>query len=382
MDKPKDSKIKAVILSQGNDLMSKRASIILQADFAANKHISEVKELDMWSCVKVVVPKTDPHYSVNPEAHQPVLFNYLYKNSQLLSLKSQPEIIPSRLDFKALSSWLIKEKPKIALALDPISRDLALEIRRKERLTMGVIAVPSRFYVNAYWARDEGDLWAVALPENREQLLAEFVYDKRIIISGPLVGKAQFAPIEKSVARKKIGWPQAGFFLGIVADGLLPGLVEELIERLSAYPDMQLTLVIISSDKNLRTNLTEKAQSFLCKMIITDMPDEPRFLLSSLDLVIFYHDALYLPEVLSSQLPSIVISRKVYFKLREEELNLLAAKNAIWRAGSLREVIWMTEQILKNRHILKDFKNQIKKIFYPQPATSKIIEEIFIRIKK
>jgi len=48
MDKPKDSKIKAVILSQGNDLMSKRASIILQADFAANKHISEVKELDMW----------------------------------------------------------------------------------------------------------------------------------------------------------------------------------------------------------------------------------------------------------------------------------------------------------------------------------------------
>jgi len=60
----------------------------------------------------------------------------------------------------------------------------------------------------------------------------------------------------------------------------------------------------------------------------------------------------------------------------------LAAKNAIWRAGSLREVIWMTEQILKNRHILKDFKNQIKKIFYPQPATSKIIEEIFIRIKK
>lgn len=382
MDKLKDSKIKAVILSQGNDIVSKRASQILQTDFAANKRIGEVKEIDIWSCVKIIIPKTDPHYSVNPETHQPALFNYLYKNSQPLSLKSQPEIIPSRLDFKALSSWLVKEKPKIALALDPVSRDLALEIRRKEKLTMGVIAIPSRFYANAYWARDEGDLWAVALPENREQLLAEFVYEKRIIVTGPLIGKGQFAPIEKSVARKKNGWAQAGFFLGIVADGLLPGLVEELIERVSAYPDMQLTLVVISSDKNFRKNIEEKAQSFLCKILVIDNPDEPGFLLSSLDMAIFYHDALYLPEVLSRQLPSIVISRKVYFNIREEELGLLAANNAIWRASNLREVIWMTERVLKKRHILKDFKNQIKKILCPQPATSKIIEEILFRMKK
>lgn len=382
MEKSYDKTIKTIILRQGNDLIAVRASKILRTDFEANKRIGEVKELDIWSSVNVTIPKTDPHYSIDATNHLPALMSYIYKTSQPLSLKNKPELIPNRLDFKVLTNWLVKQKPKIVLCLDPISRDLALLIRRKEKIAMGIIALPIRFYTNAYWAGDEGDLWAVPLPENREQLLAEFVYDKRIIVTGPLVGKKQFVLLEKPISRKKLGWPQAGFFLGIVADGLLPGLVEELVERLSAYPDMNLTLVIISSDKDFRQNIEEKAQSFLCKMLIVTKPDEPDLLLLSLDLVIFYHDTLYLPEVVARQLPSIVISRKVYFNMREEELGLLSHKNAIWRASNLREVIWMAERILKNRYILKDFKNQIKRIIGTQPATTKIIEEIFIRMKK
>lgn len=379
--KAKDA-IKVAIIKKAPDLTQEYAGQVLLSYLSTHKKILEVSQHDIWSLIKVRIPKTDPHLLSNSKDNISLVLNWIYEYKQNISLKSRPMINEEKIDFTPARKFLREERPKIILTLDPLARDIMLLARRRERIPVGIVACCPRYYTNHFWAGDEGDLWAVPLLENKEQLLAEFVYDKRIIVSGHLINKKDISKLEKPAARKKLSWPTKGLTVGIVADGITNGLVEELIERISAFPDMQLVIVVFSRDEDFRSDLEQKAASFLAKIIVTNLPPECSRYLRALDLILFTHNQIYLPWVIANNLPSIVLADKNQENDSEGELDLLAGQGLILKALVLKDLIWKTEMILKNHQLLKDFHLRLVKKTIIRTAPEIIMEEIFKRMKK
>lgn len=374
--------IKVAIISQSSDLTQDVAGGILQSYLKAHKRILDVSQHDIWSLFKIIIPKNDPNWLAKSKNDFSRAVDWIYQYQQNISLKNRPTIDKDKVDIALARKFLRQEKPKIIFTLNPLARDVMLLARRREQLPVGIVAVCPRYYTGHLWAGDEGDLWTVPLLENREQLLAEFVYDKRIIVSGQLINRKDICKLEKTAARKKLSWPLKGLTVGIVADGILNGLVEELIERISAFPDMQLVVIIFSQDEDFRSDLQQKAHSFLAKIIISSLPAEPSIVFRALDLILFSHNQIYLPLVIANNLPSLILTEKDQENDSAGEVDLLASQGLILKAQVLKDFIWKTEMILKNRQLLKDLHLRLVKKPAIRPAPEIIMEEIFKRMKK
>lgn len=380
MMQQKNEKIDFVIVRLGDNKNQKEASQIITKNLKTNKKINSLEELDLWSLIKINLPQTDPNYKIDSQRHLPELIKYLYRSSFDPSLTARPEIDQSRVDLGQAQDWLAAKKPKVILTLDPIARELLLILRRKAQIKVAIVGLPIKFYLDRLWASEEGDLWSVSFPENKEQLIADFVDEKRVIVAGLPLGKGEFKTIDRLIAQKKLKWPTRGLTIAIVADRLIGGQVEEFIQRISAFPGLQLNIIVLTSDKNFREKLNEKSQSFLSYVAAVSL-DENSLIYSALDLLIFLEDSFYLSKVLAQALPSIVISHRSSFLSRDGELDLLSSKGLIIKAGSLRDVVWQTEMILKNQKILKEWKSRLNKDV-PRPGLNELVEAIFSRMAK
>lgn len=374
-------KLKFAIWYQAEDRIQSTASQVLAADWQSVSKIDSLWLFNIWDGVKLLISSTDPHFSFDPLKNPTILFNYLYQNAHMLSLKTRPVLITDRLNLNVILDETEKHSPDIIVALDPVARDIALIVRRKLRKRIGVVALPPRLSLDAFWAGEEGDLWSVALPENREQLLAEFVSDKRIIVSGPLCGRSDLRPLGKAKCRQKLGWPATSFIVGLVALGMHPSQLEELLERICAFPDMKLAVAVVSQDKELRENIQKQSQGYLAKVLTVNPENKNSEILAALDVLIALQDAVFLPQLLVRQLPGIIMAPHSFYWSRDSELHLLAEKNLLWRAQNYRDVIWRIELILKDKKLLTPIRAEMRKII-PSPAPSEVVVgEIFARLK-
>ena len=202
---------------------------------------------------------------------------------------------------RKFAKLLIDEQPDILISTHFMPPEIAAYLKNKQRIRSKIVTVVTDFGVHPFWIHEGTDIYAVASPFSRKQLVKEGVDNSIIIESGIPIEERFIRPIDKETIRAKLGLDKNKVTALIMTGSFGIGPIEEIVQTL--HNDLQI-VVVCANNKELYEKLSKKDYPNVKVFGFVHNIDE---LMSASDIAIVKPGGLTISELLSMELAPIFI---------------------------------------------------------------------------
>jgi len=209
-----------------------------------------------------------------------------------------------RLDLKNAKKFadlLIAEQPDIIISTHFLPPEIASHLKKEKKIKSKIVTIITDFGVHPFWIHEGTNMYAVANPFSRKQLVKEGVDDRIIHETGIPIEERFIQPINKDAIREKLGIDKNRLTALIMTGSFGIGPIEKIVKKM--HLGIQL-LVVCANNKALYKKLTAKAYP---EVKVFGFVHNINELMAASDIAIVKPGGLSTSELLSMELVPIFI---------------------------------------------------------------------------
>lgn len=150
---------------------------------------------------------------------------------------------------------LIAEQPDLIISTHFMPPEIAVYLKKEQKIKSKIVTIVTDFGIHPFWIHEGTDMYAVASPFSKKQLVKEGVNNQIIQETGIPIEERFMHPLDKEIVREKLGLDKNRLTALIMTGSFGIGPVEEIVKKL--HNDIQL-LVVCANNKKLYKKLTAK----------------------------------------------------------------------------------------------------------------------------
>lgn len=357
-----------LILTAGLGFGHHQASNAMTESLIEQDPLIATEIVDFLTLLPKTLAKGVPWGHQSLAKHWPKGYGMMYRTTSWMSQFKTWNRIEQRPGLNNLDQLLKRLRPKLVVAMHPMPL-MAISVLRRDRRYLGkAVAIITDYAVHPDWVRKEIDHYCVATDDVREILLRRGFSAEHITTTGIPLRHAFHAPIDYSIARRKLGWdahPRVLFVVG--SQGMKIKRATEALDKLMKLPEQVHVVVITARDKALYQSLSSRAENGRRLTVVPYQNNIHEWMAAS-DLVITKAGALTISEVLSLSRPLLI-----FRPLPGQETGntrWLMQSGAAVHCETPDELLHWTEKILDSAPLSENMESAASTIPLQSSATS------------
>ncbi|WP_371376578.1 glycosyltransferase [Sporomusa aerivorans] len=239
----------------------------------------------------------------------PDIYDLMYRWSQMPLPGSKVQSLMAITMKRSMHKLIMAHRPDAIICTHPFPCGAAAYLKRTRRISLPLIGVITDFAIHRLWCYQETDLYFVATPELKQELILQGICPDRIHATGIPVG-SKFSHIpaaaEQAALRQALGFTNRYPIILIMGGGLGMGDLEQAVLSIDALPQPLNLIVVAGRNATLRRNLLAKAHDLIHPVKVLGYTRHIPELMAAADLLITKPGALTLSEALSMRLPMLL----------------------------------------------------------------------------
>lgn len=150
---------------------------------------------------------------------------------------------------------LIAEQPDLIISTHFLPPEIASYLKREQKIKSKIVTIITDFGVHPFWIHEGTDMYAVAYPFTKKQLVKEGVDTNIIHETGIPIEERFIKPVNKDNIREKLGIDKNRLTALIMTGSFGIGPIEKIVKKL--HNGFQL-LVVCANNKKLYRKLTAR----------------------------------------------------------------------------------------------------------------------------
>ncbi|MDF2570628.1 MAG: ugtP 2 [Sporomusa sp.] len=311
----------------------------------------------------------------------PDMYDLLYRFSQMPMPGSKVQSLMAMAMKRSMLKLINVHRPDAIICTHPFPCGAAAYLKHTHRINTPLIGVITDFAIHRLWCYKETDLYFVATPELKQELVTHGIGQNRIHATGiPIGPKFSHIPVpaEQRAARHALGFSNNNQIVLIMGGGLGMGDLEQAVLAIDAL-HLPFNLVVVAGrNAALRRSLSAKAHSLAHPVKVLGYTCHVPELMAAADLLITKPGALTISEALSMQLP-LLLYQAIPGQEEENAAYLTRMGAALWaqNTNSLSTTVY---ELLTNPRQLSYMREMATLLSQPtaaQAITNTISQELF-----
>jgi len=235
----------------------------------------------------------------------PFLWRIAFWFTELRTLRSFTKFIAhiiDRLNAGDFINFLVSENPDFIISTHFFSSEISAIVKKDKKIKSKLITVITDFSVHPFWVSSPTDIYIVATPITKNELIRQGVDAGLIKDSGIPVHAKFLKQFEKPALCKKLRLQPDQFTVLVATGSFGIGPIEEIVKLL--HKDVQL-LVVCANNKKLYKKLKQKTYP---EVSVFGFVDNMQELMAVSELIITKPGGLTISEILKMELIPIFIS--------------------------------------------------------------------------
>jgi processive 1,2-diacylglycerol beta-glucosyltransferase len=304
----------------------------------------------------------------------PDVLGLLYDRTDQPWNNPRPRLAVDRLNAQPMIRMLQRAQPDLCVATHFLPGEILAWLIDKKKLRARNAIVITDYDVHALWLCRTVDRYYVALPESAEYMVAIGVPREKLRITGIPVDPLFAKPVDRHVARKRLGLDPSAPIVLAAAGGEGVGPVEQLVRGLLELGRPWQIVAIAGKSEKMRKHLdvlSGQAGALpsgcprLCPIGFTTEMDQ---YMAAADLMVGKAGGLTTSEALARALPMVLIDPIPGQEERNAD-HLLEAGAAI-RCNNLPVAAWKVATLLDDLARLKRMQEAARRMACPNAAAT------------
>lgn len=293
----------------------------------------------------------------------PLVWGFFYWLTDFISVKKIIILCRRCCNFansRRLTKFLLDERPQVIISTHFFANQTISRLKKKNCLSTRLICVITDFTIHSFWFADGVDLYTVANPELKNQLISKGMKQEMIEVAGIPVKPIFLKLQNKDDVRRELGINPDIFTVLIVTGTIGVGPIEKIVKVLK--DDVQL-LVVCGRNKRLFDKLSRLRSSSVRIFGLVDNLDE---LMDASNVVVTKAGGLTISESLAKNLPMIFFT---WIPGQEiENAKLMKKQGAAFIIKDINRIKNTILRLKDNPQEIENMKKSIKSIAMPGAA--------------
>jgi processive 1,2-diacylglycerol beta-glucosyltransferase len=298
----------------------------------------------------------------------PAIYDRLYRWSQAPGRFSRVRSLVSRALKDSMLRLYVRHRPDLVIFTHPFPCAAAAFLRRRGKIAAPLVAVVTDFSAHPLWVHDQVEMYFVAAPETRAELVRLGVAAERVFPTGIPIDGSFGRRLGRHAVARRLGLAAGMPTVLIMGGGLGIGPVAEAVRSLDGVARPLQVVVVAGRNAELRRRLRATARTAVHHIVALGYTRRVRELMAAADVLVTKPGALTVSEALSAGLPMVLASPLP--GQEEDNAAFLVDRQAAVLAGEGDDVGSVVAGLLDDPAELERMRERAYRLGHPQAASA------------